>query len=322
MSSTCFRFSLLDGLHFDGVLVLTTPIQIFIDCDAKEFSEAFFNSVDEIQQSIAAEVRNLVGTGESETERIKTIFLDMHGKAVVKYNKLGGDFADHLHKEQKKALSQGVSLKECQLSRLIYVSGRAVGSLSNDKQGKVSSDELNEAFYWLSLANRFFGEYRNNNELYEYFNTPFKKKEQENFRRDTLLKLIFGMANHGYNCNHDNIKNRAVIISTKLQKLDIQVSDEDIIKFLRKAYKLESHWKEDNSNGGIVSETERITMLKLIIGMAIDKYDYDPSSNLNTATGNTNSISIKIRCHVFVDPNTIRNCLKAAKKIILSHQEQ
>lgn len=302
---------------------MTTTSQIFINCDAKEFSEAFFNSVDEIQQSIAAEVRNLVGTGEYETERIKAIFLDMHAKAVVKYNKLGGDFSDHFHKEQKKALSQGVSLKEYQLSRLIYVSGCAIGSLSNDKLREVTSDELNEAFFWLSLANRFFGEYKNNNELYEYFNTPFKKKEQETFKRDTLLKLIFGMANHGYNCNHDNIKGSADRINTKLQKRGIQVNNEDIINYLREAYRSKDQWEKQHANEGLVTKTERITMLKLIIGMAIDKYDYDPNSDLNIATGPGDyGISAKIQRHFYVHNNVIRNCLKAAEKIILPTQEQ
>jgi len=172
------------------------------------------------------------------------------------------------------------------------------------------------------MANRFLGEYQNNDELYEYFNTPFNKNTQKVFKRDTLLKLIFGMANNAYNCNHDNIKNRAGHISIKLQKLGIQVNDEDIIKYLREAYDLEVQWKESHAPAGTVTETERSTMLKLIIGMAIDRYDYHPNNKFNKATGEGEGISVKIQGHVYVHHDTLRACLEAAKKIIYPPQDQ
>ncbi|WP_333878774.1 hypothetical protein [Methylobacter sp.] len=294
---------------------MTTPTQIFIDCDAKDFSEAFCDSLLDVQQLIAEEIRSLVGNDESETERIKPIFEDVFGKAVSKQEKSGGDFSHYHSKELQKAFSKGITLKEFQLSRLIHISGLAAGHFSNSN--------LKGAFNCLSMANRFLGEYRNNNELYEYFNTPFKKKEQENFRLDTLLKLIFGMANHGYKCKHYNIESSAICISTRLQKLKIQVDNKDIIKYLHESVELEPQWKERRENQGIVTETERSTMLKLIIGMAIDKYDYDPNSDTNKATGSGDyGISAKIPCHCYVHDNSIRNCLKAAKKIILPSQEQ
>lgn len=294
---------------------MITETQIFIDCDAKDFSDAFSKSLLDVQQSIAKEIKALAGDEELETERIKPIFGDVLRKAVSKHKKSGGDFNEVFIKEQKKALSHGFTLKDFQLSRLIYTSGLAAGFFFDS--------ELEDAFKCLSLANRLLGEYQNNNELYEYFNTPFNKKPQESFKRDTLLKLIFGMASNGYNCNHDNIKNRAIQIKTKLHKHGIQINDEDIILYLREAYNLETQWKVIHANSGTVTESEQNTMLKLIIGMAIDKYGYDPSSKSNKATGDDiNSISAKIQHHVFVDNNVIRNCLNSAKKIILPIQEQ
>lgn len=292
---------------------MTTPTQIFIDCDAKDFSEAFCDSLLDVQQLIAEEIKSLGGNDESETERIKPIFEDVIGKAISKHEKSGGDFSDYHRKELQKAFSQGITLKEFQLSRLIHISGLAAGHFSNSN--------LKAAFNCLSMANRFLGEYRNNNELYEYFNTPFRKKEQDTFKRDTLLKLIFGMANQGYNCNLDNIKSSSDRISTKLQNLGIQVDADDIIKYLRESYRSKDRWGKSRANEGVMTETERSAMLKLIIGMAIDKYDYDPNSDTNIATGPGNyGISAKITWHCYVHDNSIRSCLNAAKKIILPPQ--
>jgi len=294
---------------------LTTPTQIFIDCDAKDFSEAFCDSLLHVQQLIAEEIRSLVGNDESETERIKPIFEDVFGKAVSKHEKSGGNFSDYHSKELQKAFSRGITLKEFQLSRLIHISGLAAGHFSNSN--------LKGAFHCLSMTNRFLGEYRNNNELYEYFDKQFEKREQQTFKRDTLLKLIFGMANQGYNCQHYNIESSSICISTRLQKRKIQVDNKDIFRYLHESFELEHQWKERRKNSGVMIETERSDMLKLIIGMAIDKYDYDPNSDTNIATGPGDyGISAKIPCHCYVHHNVIRNCLKAAKKIILPTQEQ
>lgn len=294
---------------------MTTPTQIFIDCDAKDFSEAFCDSLLDVQQLIAEEIKSLGGNDESETERIKPIFEEVYWKAVSKHEKSGGDFSDYHSKELQKAFSRGITLKEFQLSRLINIIGLAAGHFSNSN--------LKAAFNCLSMANRFLGEYRNNNELYEYFNTPFKKKEQGAFRRDTLLKLIFGMANQGYKCKNYNIESSAVCISTRLQKRKIQVDNKDIIKYLHESFELESQWKERRKNSGVVTEAERSTMLKLIIGMAIDKYDYNLNNDLNIATGASQySISAKIEGYAYVNNGTVFTCLEAAKKIILPSQEQ
>jgi hypothetical protein len=68
------------------------------------------------------------------------------------------------------------------------------------------------------------------------------------------------------------------------------------------------------SNKSELSESERNTILKLIIGMAIDAYGYDPESNKNTATGNNHG-SIKAaleRVGLSADEKTIIKYLKEA----------
>lgn len=64
-----------------------------------------------------------------------------------------------------------------------------------------------------------------------------------------------------------------------------------------------------------VSETERATMLKLILGMAMGAYQYDPDDDRNNATG-SNKGSIKYDLEKFgltIDGNTVRKYLVEAK---------
>jgi hypothetical protein len=70
---------------------------------------------------------------------------------------------------------------------------------------------------------------------------------------------------------------------------------------------------ESKTNTGL-SETERNTMLKLIIGMAIDAYSYDPDGKKNPATGNNNG-SIKValeKLGLSADEKTIKKYLNEA----------
>jgi hypothetical protein len=66
-----------------------------------------------------------------------------------------------------------------------------------------------------------------------------------------------------------------------------------------------------------LSTTERTTMLKLILGMAIDAYQYDPQSSRNKATGaNKGSIHAALSLHgLSVDEDTIRKYLTEAAKL-------
>lgn len=66
------------------------------------------------------------------------------------------------------------------------------------------------------------------------------------------------------------------------------------------------------------TENERNNMLKLIIGMAIDAYGYEPDKNRNNLTGNNkNSLNAKLQTHgINISDDTIRKYLKEAKELI------
>ena len=66
------------------------------------------------------------------------------------------------------------------------------------------------------------------------------------------------------------------------------------------------------------SETERNTMLKLIIGMAMDAYKYDPNAKRNTATGEKkDGIRAKLELRgIDISNDTIHNYLTEAKKLL------
>jgi hypothetical protein len=94
-----------------------------------------------------------------------------------------------------------------------------------------------------------------------------------------------------------NIDNRPIIEKT------VKFTKDDII---------ESQARDDTPKD--LSETERNTMLKLILGMAIDAYKYDPGKTRNTATGNNNG-SIKTgleKLGLSLDEKTISKYLKEA----------
>lgn len=66
-----------------------------------------------------------------------------------------------------------------------------------------------------------------------------------------------------------------------------------------------------------LSDTERNTMLKLIIGMAIDAYGYKPDNIRNSATGDKNGISAKLRTQgISISDDTVRKYLTEAKKLL------
>lgn len=75
---------------------------------------------------------------------------------------------------------------------------------------------------------------------------------------------------------------------------------------------------DDVSKPKILTETERNTMLKLIIGMAIAAYKYDPQAQRNPATGdNKGSIKASLdRYGITIDSDTIRKYLNEAKELI------
>lgn len=74
----------------------------------------------------------------------------------------------------------------------------------------------------------------------------------------------------------------------------------------------ENEIKREGDNA--LSTTERNTLYKMILGMAIKKYGYNPESRRNAATGeNTGSICADLeKAGLSVDSDTIRDHLKAA----------
>ncbi len=74
-----------------------------------------------------------------------------------------------------------------------------------------------------------------------------------------------------------------------------------------------------------INENERITMLKIIYGMAIDGYGYDANKKRNDATGNNkNSISSRLALlggDFNVSDDTIRKYLNEAKELFESKRE-
>jgi len=65
-----------------------------------------------------------------------------------------------------------------------------------------------------------------------------------------------------------------------------------------------------NLDKAALSETERSTLLKLVLGMAIDAYGYDQTSSRNSSTGDKNGISAKLQTRgINIDADTIRKYL-------------
>jgi len=81
--------------------------------------------------------------------------------------------------------------------------------------------------------------------------------------------------------------------------------------FLKKPSQLETSTKAklDDSN---LSTRERSTLLKLVIGMAIKGYTYDPKQSRNSAIGDIASDLESLG--ISVDPDTIRKWLKEASE--------
>lgn len=88
-----------------------------------------------------------------------------------------------------------------------------------------------------------------------------------------------------------------------------------------------SFLKWHKTNGGIytnekkpgdLSTKERETLLKIIIGMAIDGYSYDPTITRSPFTGSgTDSLHAQLATHgISIDPDTIRKYINEAKDLL------
>lgn len=100
--------------------------------------------------------------------------------------------------------------------------------------------------------------------------------------------------------NNDNIKNQQLEFVTTERDSPIQVKG-----------------KQSTDDASSLSELERNTLLKLVLGMAIDAYGYDPNATKNTATGSKNGISASLELHgISINDDTVRKYLTEAKKIL------
>lgn len=81
-------------------------------------------------------------------------------------------------------------------------------------------------------------------------------------------------------------------------------------------YFQDKHIRNEPQNPEL-GETERKTLLGLLLGMAIDKYGYNPNSDRNKATGsNKNSIHAGIQlAGLNISDDTIRKYLNEAKEL-------
>ena len=74
----------------------------------------------------------------------------------------------------------------------------------------------------------------------------------------------------------------------------------------------------ENSQFSDANPLEKISLLKMVLGMAMSKYDYKPNNQRNAATGeNRGSIAVDLQTRgLDVDADTIRKHLQAAKRFL------
>ena len=144
-----------------------------------------------------------------------------------------------------------------------------------------------------------------------YLNVSQKFERNPAFKGDKTWELlahwyIEGLAVEGYEENSPNPLENAT------------VKAKDLIHFLGKSQYASPDWlvsvpELTNTPHGI-GTTERNTLHRMILGMAIEKYGYDPEARRNVATGGNNgSICADLdKAGLAVDADTIREHLKAA----------
>lgn len=98
---------------------------------------------------------------------------------------------------------------------------------------------------------------------------------------------------------------------------DTKVITKDVLIFLGRISGQQETGSQQTASDKELLETERSTMLRLIIGMAIDAYKYVPGKPRNSATGNKNG-SIKAALEnlgLSADEKTISKYLKEAAEL-------
>jgi hypothetical protein len=125
---------------------------------------------------------------------------------------------------------------------------------------------------------------------------------------------------------------RAIEIKRKLieegRKDDDGLSPEEKIALLKlqveefhKARAASSHDRKAEKEAKKPLHTrERQTLLKLVVGMAVEQYGYDPKANRNDATANI--ASDLALSGLTIDPDTVRKWLKEASELLLDKKSK
>lgn len=180
-----------------------------------------------------------------------------------------------------------------------------------------------------------------------YWSYDFKEVDQEVHEEPEKLCGIFELPlNEGKELKYQGITTTKYLLSAeRFNHPDIIISDlrypsSGEIKFILckkwekiEGYSIEAsnppiHKKHTFTSKDIVTDitddnipkdlaaTERNTMLKLILGMAMDAYEYKPDKLRNSLTGEKNGLSAKLQTvGINVGDDTIRKYLSEAKKL-------
>lgn len=141
------------------------------------------------------------------------------------------------------------------------------------------------------------------------------------FTPTKMLMTILGMAMDKYGYTLDTPENGVYKhISSRLMSRDIPVSANDICKCLTESIPLYHSGSGQKTFKDTKTEIEQHTLLKLIIGMAIDAYEYNPKTRRNKASGANKYDSISARLEnnhkISVNKGTIQKYLTAARNLL------
>lgn len=289
---------------------MNNRITVFCNQDSELILKQICENILEVQKEVSREVESFFENNGGDYENIDELYKSIFADAVSIHKKIGGNFSDCVKKSQKKYIRKGFSIEEIQLSRLIYLSGLAAGY--------IAESNISEAMRLLSITNKYLGEYRSVTSWGDFFGYRVSDVNQDSFRRDTLLKILYGMSKHAFKCELKNIERCSILIFDSLVENKINIDCEDIKKYLLEAHSCEASWNDsDYKNSGIISKEDQERMLLIILGISIDKFHYDPNKKINKATGEKQG-SIFVSIDGIVSSDTIKNVLRIAKRVFES----
>ena len=128
---------------------------------------------------------------------------------------------------------------------------------------------------------------------------------------------MLGMAMDGYGYSKENPYKTESEISESIKKHGIDIYANKIQSYLLEALELKTTYETDKPKNDIdIKSNELKPLFLLILGMAIDVYDYHPDASNNAATGRKHGKSAKISTFdISVTNDVIRNYLTQANEI-------